>query len=78
MVHPAARRLGIARSLMVAIEEVARSAGKQLLVLDTIAEGAAEGLYRSLGYETAGQIPQYAMSTQGQLEPTTVMFKVLG
>ena len=64
--------------LMVAIEEVARSAGKQLLVLDTITEGAAEGLYRSLGYEVAGQIPQYAMSTQGQLETTTVMFKVLG
>lgn len=77
MVHPAARRLGIARSLMVAIEEVARSAGKQLLVLDTITEGAAEGLYRSLGYEVAGQIPLYAMSTEGQLEPTTVMFKVL-
>ena len=77
MVHPDARRLGIARSLMVAVEDVARSASKQLMVLDTIAGGAAEGLYRSLGYQVAGQIPRYAMSTGGELEPTTVMFKVL-
>src|SRR5471032_617882 len=75
MVHPEARRLGIARSLMVAVEDLARSAGKQLMVLDTIAGGAAEGLYRSLGYQVAGQIPRYSMSTDGELEPTTVMFK---
>lgn len=77
MVHPDARRLGIARSLMVAIEQVARSAGKTLLVLDTISGGAAEGLYTSLGYEISGRIPEYAMSTAGELESTTVMYKVL-
>lgn len=77
MVHPDARRLGIARSLMVAIELVARSAGKTLLVLDTISGGAAEGLYTSLGYEISGRIPAYAMSTDGELEPTTVMYKIL-
>lgn len=77
MVHPGARRLGVARSLMVAIEQVARSAGKTLLVLDTISGGAAEGLYISLGYEISGRIPDYAVSTAGELEPTTVMFKVL-
>lgn len=77
MVHPGARRLGIARSLMVAIELVARSAGKTLLVLDTISGGAAEGLYTSLGYQISGQIPAYAMSTDGELEPTTVMYKIL-
>lgn len=77
MVHPAARRLGIARSLMMAIELVARSAGKTLLVLDTISGGAAEDLYTSLGYEISGRIPVYAVSTAGELESTTVMFKVL-
>lgn len=77
MVHPDARRLGIARSLMIAVEEVARSAGKTLLVLDTIAGGAAEGLYASLSYQILGRIPQYARSTSGELEATTVMFKIL-
>ena len=77
MVHPDARRLGIARSLMVAIELVARSAGKTLLVLDTISGGAAEGLYTSLEYKVAGRIPVYAVSTEGELESTTVMYKVL-
>ena len=77
MVHPDARRLGIARSLMEAIEQVARSAGKKLLVLDTISDGAAQGLYTSLGYEISGRIPDSAMSTAGELEPTTVMFKIL-
>jgi len=77
MVHPDARRLGIARSLMVAIERVARHAGKTLLVLDTISDGAAEGLYTSLGYEISGRIPEYAMSTAGELESTTVMYKIL-
>jgi GNAT superfamily N-acetyltransferase len=77
MVHPEARRLGIARLLMVAVEERARSVGKKLLVLDTVFGGAAEGLYLSLGYEIAGRIPVYAMSTAGELESTTVMFKIL-
>ncbi|MGV8926177.1 MAG: GNAT family N-acetyltransferase [Ewingella sp.] len=77
MVHPQARRLGIARSLMTAIEAMARGAGKTLLVLDTISGGAAEGLYTSLGYEISGRIPVYAVSTGGELESTTVMFKVL-
>jgi ribosomal protein S18 acetylase RimI-like enzyme len=78
LVHPGARRQGIARSLMVALEAIARSEGRTLLTLDTWTGGVAEGLYRSLGYVTVGIIPRYARgSITPQLEPTTVMYKEL-
>jgi GNAT superfamily N-acetyltransferase len=78
LVHPEARRRGIARALMVALEDVARSAGRTLLTLDTVTGGPAEPLYRSLGYVTVGVIPRYARgSTTPELEPTTIMYKEL-
>jgi len=78
LVHPDARRQGIARALMSAVEDVARDAGRSLLTLDTVSGGAAEGLYRSLGYVTVGVIPGYALQTNGtRLEPTTIMYKLL-
>ena len=76
LVHPRARRLGIARALMIAVEREAQRAGRSLLTLDTVSKGAAEGLYRSLGYEVSGVIPRYALNhTSSVLEPTTVMYK---
>jgi ribosomal protein S18 acetylase RimI-like enzyme len=78
LVHPDARRRGIARALMVAIEDVARSEGRTLLTLDTWTGGYAEQLYRSLGYVTVGVIPRYARgSTTPELEPATFMYKEL-
>ena len=60
LVHPSARRRGIARGLMIAIESVARAEGRTLLTLDTWTGRAAELLYLSLGYVAAGVIPRYA------------------
>ena len=78
LVHPDARRHGIARALMVALEEVARSAGRSLLTLDTWTDGHAELLYRSLGYVVIGVIPRYARgSVTTALEPATFMYKEL-
>jgi len=78
LVHPDARRRGIARALMIAIEPVAASAGRTLLTLDTWTGGAAETLYRSLGYVVVGVIPRYARgSTTPELEGTTIMYKEL-
>lgn len=78
LVHPDARRRGIARALMVALEEVARSAGRMLLTLDTWTGGYAESLYTSLGYVTVGVIPRFARgSLTPELEPTTIMYKEL-
>jgi ribosomal protein S18 acetylase RimI-like enzyme len=78
LVHPDARRRGIARALMLAVEELARQSGRTLLTLDTVTGGNAEGLYRSLGYLTVGVIPGYALPPVGsETEPTTIMYKVL-
>ena len=78
LVHPVARRRGVARALMVALEIVALSAGRTLLTLDTWTGGHAEQLYRSLGYITVGVIPRFARgSTTPELEPTTIMYKEL-
>ena len=78
LVHPNARRQGIARSLMLSLESIARSEGRTLLTLDTWTGGYAEALYRSLGYVTVGVIPRYARgSLTSALEPATFMYKEL-
>lgn len=78
LVHPVARRRGIARALMVALETLAQSEGRTLLTLDTWTGGNAEALYLSLGYVPAGVIPRYARgSLTPGLEPTTIMYKEL-
>jgi ribosomal protein S18 acetylase RimI-like enzyme len=77
LVHPQARRQGIARELMQRAEQRAREQGKTLLVLDTRSGDVASDLYRSLGWQMAGSIPFYAESTAGVLDATTVMYKVL-
>ena len=78
LVHPVARRRGIARALMVALEAVAVSEGRTLLTLDTWTGRAAEGLYLSLGYVAVGVIPRFARgSLTPELEPATIMYKEL-
>ncbi|QCA05069.1 GNAT family N-acetyltransferase [Pantoea vagans] len=77
LVHPQARRQGIARDLMQRAERRARAQGKTLLVLDTRSGDVASDLYRSLGWQVAGSIPCYAESTAGVLDATTYMYKVL-
>jgi ribosomal protein S18 acetylase RimI-like enzyme len=78
LVHPAARRRGIAKALMIALEEIARSEGRSLLTLDTVSGSNAELLYRSLGYITVGVIPRFARGAlTPELEGTTIMYKEL-
>jgi len=78
LVHPAARRRGIGRALMFALEEIARSERKTLLTLDTVSGSNAELLYRSLDFIAAGVIPRYARGAlTPELEGTTIMYKEL-
>jgi GNAT superfamily N-acetyltransferase len=78
LVHPIARRRGIARALMVALESVALAEGRTLLTLDTWTGKAAETLYTSMGYVTVGVIPRFARSSlSATLEATTIMYKEL-
>lgn len=78
LVHPEARRRGIARALMIALEELARSEGRTLLTLDTVSGSSAELLYTSLGYITTGVIPRFARGAlTPELEGATIMYKEL-
>jgi GNAT superfamily N-acetyltransferase len=78
MVHPRARRQGLAATLMVQAERAARAHGRWLLVLDTLSGSPAERLYTRLGYQRSGCIPDYAELGDGSTGATTVMFKRLG
>jgi GNAT superfamily N-acetyltransferase len=62
LVHPDARRRGVARSLMTRLEQGAHRAGKTLLTLDTRAGDTAERLYRDMGWHEAGRIPGFALN----------------
>ena len=78
LVHPSARRLGIARALMVEIENIARTEKRTLLTLDTVTNSPAEALYRSLNYTVMGVIPGYARaSLTPDLEDATFLYKQL-
>lgn len=77
MVHPRARRRGIAQALMQHAERQALAHGRWLLVLDTLQGSDAERLYARLGFQLCGRIPQYAELGDGRFEATTVMFKSL-
>ena len=77
LVHPAARRHGVARALMARVEQAAREAGRSLLVLDTRHGDAAEALYRALGWQEAGVIPGYALDADGTPQATVFFWRAL-
>jgi GNAT superfamily N-acetyltransferase len=77
LVLSSARRKGIARRLMEALEAEALDRGRTLLVLDT-ATDAAERLYASLGYASVGVVPGFAADPDGTLRGTTIMWRCLG
>lgn len=78
MTSPAFRRRGVARMIMSAIETCAIERKLRLLTLDTRTGDAAEPLYRELGFETAGIIPDYAQDVfSDRLDATTFMYKRL-
>lgn len=78
MIHPTARRRGVARALMLALFDQARAHGRTLLTLDTRTGDTAEPLYTSLGFEVAGVYPDYALDPfKKGLDATTLMFKRL-
>jgi GNAT superfamily N-acetyltransferase len=77
MVHRDARRRGIGRALMVAIEGHARGLGRTTLHLDTRQGDPSEALYRSLGWQPAGTIPRWARSADGRLDATAFYYRLL-
>ena len=79
LVHPAARRQGVARALMMELERHAHRLQRSLLTLDTRTGDHAEPLYTALGYRSAGVIPGYARGSHDadRFDATTIMYKRL-
>ncbi len=78
LVHPHARRQGLGRTLMAALEDRAVALGRTLLVLDTRSSDPSRLLYQSLGFQIAGEIPNFCRNPfEDRLEPTTYMYKHL-
>jgi GNAT superfamily N-acetyltransferase len=72
-----ARRRGIARRLMAAVDDAAKAAGKSVLVLDTVTGGDAERLYERCGWQRVGEVPNYALMPDGKPCGTTFFHKQL-
>lgn len=75
LVHRDARRRGVGRALMLAAEARARADGRWLLVLDTVTGSPADGFYRTLGWQEAGAIPNFALEPDGRMVSTTYFWK---
>ena len=77
LVHRDARRQGLGRALMEAAEAEARAEGRWLLVLDTVTGSAADALYRSMGWQELGTMPDHGRLPDGTLSATTYFWKDL-
>jgi acetyltransferase len=77
LVHSEARRRGIARLLMQALEQEAAAQKRGLLYLDTEAGSDAESLYRHLGYSSIGGLPDYACGPDGIYRANAIYYKTL-
>jgi GNAT superfamily N-acetyltransferase len=77
MVHRRARRRGVGRALMLALNDHARRLGRTTLILDTRQGDPSEVLYRAAGWTFAGAIPAYARSATGTLDATAFYYKLL-
>ena len=76
LVHRRARGTGLGAALMRAAEDGARAAGKTLLVLDT-ASDEAERIYRRLGWQLVGRVPDFALLPHGGYCDTRFYFQRL-
>lgn len=77
LVLSTSRGQGVAKGLMQVAEAHACAQGRSLGVLDTEAGSIAETVYRRLGWQKAGEIPDFAASPEGVLRPTALYYKRL-
>lgn len=77
LVHRGARRRGIAKRLMAAVDAEARAERRTVLVLDTVTGGDAERLYERAGWQRVGMVPNYALMPDGRFCGTTFFHKQL-
>jgi GNAT superfamily N-acetyltransferase len=72
-----ARRRGLGRRLLEAVEALAASQGRNLLMLDTHTGSAGERLYSGSGWTAFGIVPGHALTPDGTPAPTSFFYKQL-
>jgi GNAT superfamily N-acetyltransferase len=77
LVHRSARGRGVATALMAHAEREALVQGRWLLQLDTETGSPAHRLYRRLGWQELGTLPDHAVRPEGGLAPTTFLYRRL-
>ena len=77
MVHSQSRGRGIASQLMSRVECAALEQGRSLLVLEAPAGSQAESVYAHLGWQRAGEIPDYDACAEGRLHGSAMYYKQL-
>ena len=77
MVHSHSRGRGIASQLMSRAECAAQALGRTLLVLEAPAGSQAEAVYVHLGWQRAGEIPDYDACAEGRLHSSALYYKRL-
>lgn len=77
MVHSGARGRGIASQLMSRVECAALEQARSLLVLEAPSGSQAEAVYAHLGWQRAGEIPDYDACAEGRLHSSALYYKRL-
>lgn len=77
MVHSGARGRGIASQLMARVECAALEQARSLLVLEAPSGSQAEAVYAHLGWQRAGEIPDYDACAEGRLHSSSLYYKRL-
>jgi GNAT superfamily N-acetyltransferase len=77
LVQRRCQRTGLGAQLMRSIEDAARRSGFRLLTLDAKRGGAAEQLYRSIGWTSVGVVPRYAVDPDGTPHDAIFFYKEL-
>ncbi|RYP69620.1 hypothetical protein DL769_005240 [Monosporascus sp. CRB-8-3] len=78
LVHPSARRKGVATAMMHHLESFAKnSLGKEVLTLDTATTTPARAFYNNIGWKEWGTCPEYADFADGTRGDATFFVKVL-
>ncbi|HET7899612.1 MAG TPA: GNAT family N-acetyltransferase [Candidatus Nanopelagicales bacterium] len=77
LVMRTARGRGAARALLEALETWAAANGRHRLVLDTETGSDAERVYQRLGWTRVGDVPDFALTADGDLTSTTYYTKGL-
>ena len=78
IVHPDGRRKGIGKALMQTTLTTARQHKKTLITLDTRTGDVSEALYRSVGFQVTGIVPEFALDPDGRTKhATTYMYQLL-